>query len=1144
MISFTRVRSALGPVALVAALATTLSPLGLSPLTRAQSAVYSGVNVLASGNISGPWGVTADSKGNIFVCTNGQQVYEILAGTSGAPAGVIESTSTVVSIGSGFDFPAAAAVDANGNVFVADHGNNAIKEILAGTGGAAAGTVNATSTVISVGTGFSAPYGVAVDASGNVYVADYGNNVVKEILAGTGGAAAGTVNSTSTVSVIGSGFILPVSVAVDPADNVFVMDDGDSSAKEIMAGTGGAGAGTVNANSTVNIIGSGFNNAQGLAVDLHDNVFVADTPNNSIREILAGTYSATNSGITLLSGLSSPEGVGVDPFGNLYVADTGQGAVTQVQLPAARFGSLNVGSTTSSLFVPFNFTASTTLSSINVLTAGASGKDYAQAATDTTCNTTTAYAAGDTCVVAVTFTPKFPGQRFGSVVLTANSGPAGTALLAGSGIAPQLTFSTLSSASPTTFIPSATNTFGSGFSRPYDVAVDASGDIFVADQNNNAVKEIVASGGVISASSPIVTVGSGFTGPEGVAVDASGDVFASDGHSNLIREILAGTGGAAPGTVNSTSSVISVGSGFNAPIGIAVDAFGNVFVADTYNNAVKEIVAGTGGAASGTVNSSSTVVSVGSQFNLPNGVAVDAEGDVFVADTGNGAVKEIVAGTGGAPAGTVNSTSTVTVIATGLGSPTFVAIDAAGDLFITSSVNSSVTEVVAVNGQVSSSSPSYSLGSGFAQPVGLALDGSGNVYISDTATNLLYEMTFATPPSLTFPATSVGATSLAQTVQIANNGNAALDMETPTASGTYNPTIPAGFTYASGSTCTQVGSTMSPFALASDATCTLQIAFAPTTAGTVTGSAVLTDNALNAAAPNFTTQSIPLSGTATAPVVLSTTTTLSANPTSATAGASVTLTATVKDQNSNPVTSGTVTFNSGSTTLGTGTLNSSGQATYTTTTLPVGSDSVTATFAATTTDAASTSSPITVTITAAAAQNFTLSAASTSLSTTYGQSATTTLKLVSTGGFTGAVNLACSGLAPGYSCAFNPSAPTLTANGTQTSTLTVEVPAAAAVRPSRTSASSFLPADSTGRLAALLAMLGLMLAAIRFRRRLSLAALRGLLVLALLLAGIGSMTACSTNPLGITSPNNIQNFTVTASSGSISQTVSIKLTVQ
>ncbi len=127
---------------------------------------------------------------------------------------------------------------------------------------------------------------------------------------------------------------------------------------------------------------------------------------------------------------------------------------------------------------------------------------------------------------------------------------------------------------------------GSGFYLPSGVAVDGSGNVFVADFGNNAVQETVAVGGVVSSSSTVNTIGSGFNSPAGVAVDGSGNVFVADFANNAVKEIVA-----VGGVVSASSTVNMIGSGFNHPYGVAVDGVGNVFVADFANNAVKEIVA-------------------------------------------------------------------------------------------------------------------------------------------------------------------------------------------------------------------------------------------------------------------------------------------------------------------------------------------------------------------------------------------------------------------------------------------------------------------------------------------------------------------------------------------------------------------------
>jgi streptogramin lyase len=124
---------------------------------------------------------------------------------------------------------------------------------------------------------------------------------------------------------------------------------------------------------------------------------------------------------------------------------------------------------------------------------------------------------------------------------------------------------------------SSITTLGSGFNQPYGVAVDGSGNVFVADQGNNAVKEILTAGGYTT----VNTLGSGFINPVGVAVDGSGNVFVADAGNNAVKEILAAGG---------YTTVRTLGGGFSGPTRVAVDGSGNVFVADNGGSAVKEIL--------------------------------------------------------------------------------------------------------------------------------------------------------------------------------------------------------------------------------------------------------------------------------------------------------------------------------------------------------------------------------------------------------------------------------------------------------------------------------------------------------------------------------------------------------------------------
>jgi sugar lactone lactonase YvrE len=357
------------------------------------------------------------------------------------------------------------------------------------------------------------------------------------------------------------------------------------------------------------------------------------------------------------------------------------------------------------------------------------------------------------------------------------------------------------------------STVGSGFGSPYGVAVDAKGDVFVADNGDKSVKEVVAVNGQVSSTSTTVTIKSGFSNVNGVAVDASGDVFVTDGAA--VKEIVA-----VAGQVSLSSSVVLVGSGFAAPYGLAVDASGDVFVADHDGHAVKEIVA-----VGGSVSSTSTVKTVGSGFTGPEAVAVDASGDVYVADTDFSTISEIAA-----VGGLVSSTSTVNMINNGFGRPDGLALDAAGDLFVTdANIHASIREIVAVGGQVSPASKMVQLGGEFTAPAGVALSARGNIFVADSSGDAVYEIQY---PSANFGQIKVGSTSSTYTFPFAFNSNVTLGgvaVLTQGASG-------KDFQTASGGTCKAQS-------YSSDGdSCTVNVTFNPLAPGLRRGAIVLYDN--------------------------------------------------------------------------------------------------------------------------------------------------------------------------------------------------------------------------------------------------------------------------------------------------------------
>ena len=284
-----------------------------------------------------PQGVAVDSKGNVFVADGGTIRKITPAGVVSIFAGSTRGFADGVGTDAKFAGPSDVAVDSSDNVFVAD--DDAIRKItpagvvstFAGTG--TSGYVDG----VGVNARFSGPQGLAVDRSGNVFVADRFNGAIRKITpAGVVSTLAGS-NQNGFVNGVGAAAIFssPFDVAVDSSGNVFVADIGNSVIRKITpAGVVSTFAGAVTA-TTGFANGSGtaasFSSPASVAVDSSDNVFVADTSNHAIRKItpagivstIAGTgTSGYVDGVGVNARFKSPYGIAVDSSGNVFVADT------------------------------------------------------------------------------------------------------------------------------------------------------------------------------------------------------------------------------------------------------------------------------------------------------------------------------------------------------------------------------------------------------------------------------------------------------------------------------------------------------------------------------------------------------------------------------------------------------------------------------------------------------------------------------------------------------------------------------------------------------------------------------------------------------------------------------------------------------
>ncbi len=280
----------------------------------------------ASATFYEPTGIAVDSSGTVYVsdCLNhtirsitSAGVVSTLAGSAGSP-GSMDGTGASAS----FNYPSGLAVDWSGTVYVADLLNQRIRSISSG------GYVG-----IYMSSGFNYPSGVAVDNSGNVYVADSNGNSIRKIsygymttLAGNGGTGSQDGYGTSAM------FNLPTGVAVDFSGNVFVADSQNNKIRKIdpngyvttFAGSGAAGSADGTGTKAT------FNRPIHIAVDYAGYVYVSDRNNNKIRKIspsgrvttLAGTgTSGYADGNGLAAAFNLPSGIAVDQSGNIYVSD-------------------------------------------------------------------------------------------------------------------------------------------------------------------------------------------------------------------------------------------------------------------------------------------------------------------------------------------------------------------------------------------------------------------------------------------------------------------------------------------------------------------------------------------------------------------------------------------------------------------------------------------------------------------------------------------------------------------------------------------------------------------------------------------------------------------------------------------------------
>jgi ATP-dependent protease HslVU (ClpYQ) peptidase subunit len=324
------------------------------------------------------------------------------------------------------------------------------------------------------------------------------------------------------------------------------------------------------------------------------------------------------------------------------------------------------------------------------------------------------------------------------------------------------------------------------FKNPTGIAVDDSGNVYVADVSNHKIRKITPAGVVttFAGSSAGFADGTGtaaqFNNPANVALDASGNVYVVDSGNSKIRKI---TPEGVVSTFAGSSAGFADGTGtsaqFSNPQGITIDASGNVYIADTSNQKIRKItptgvVTTFAGSDYGDVDGTGT----SAQFKYPYGVAVDASGNVYVADRSNHKIRKIT------PAGVVSTfAGSSSGFANGTGTaaqfkyPHGIAVDASGNVYVADTNNQKIRKITPI-GDVSTfagSTAGYADGTGtsaqFSSPQGITIDASGNVYVADHTNQKIRKIT--TTGAILLTGDTTGQVGDHNVVLDANDGNGA-----------------------------------------------------------------------------------------------------------------------------------------------------------------------------------------------------------------------------------------------------------------------------------------------------------------------------------------------------------------------------------